>query len=461
MYDHPLANPKIQTTLILLAGLLMVFLFTWLQVSWTMTIALTLGMSLLGILAWRFEWGFVVLLVTRPLLDIFSKNTQFVLGPFTLNLPGLIGLLTAVAAILFLWRQRIVLFGLPLKINFLIFLGLSIFSLVYTVVPDHTFSVIIKFFNISAIFAVSYVLGKQTGNKKLFYYFILMAAVIPQLVGLWQLITGTGFSADGLFNRINGTLVHPNMFSFLLVLEINIYLLLLTIDKQKKYLWLAGLGMAMLLLVFTYTRSAWGGIFLTFLIWGFLRYKKWLTVGLLIAALSLLVWPMTHRFLSSNYDINLSHTQLYQRIVSDPSDDSSFNSRLELWTSISRKIIDKPLLGYGAGSFLAVRTEQIISAHVPPLLQAHNDYLRLAVELGLLGSLTYVSIWLGLLVLGIKAMWHMTDLSQQAYSILIVSLVPSFMLISFFDNLLRSTAIMWLLMASLGFALAALHPKHA
>ena len=446
-----LLQKKQLLSLTLLAGAALTLAAYLTDYDWKIYLSALLALIFVALLARKFAWGFVALLALRPVLDLAEGNL-FYLGPLSLNPAGLAGLLLVAVSTLFLLANHQILKNLPVKLPVALLLGLAGFSILYSPSPSDSIAELIKLLNIFLIFSAAFVIAIKDRSTDKYLTAILAGTGLPCLLGLWQLISSSGgFSGDGLTNRLTGSFIHPNLFAFFLVITANlvIYFLIGARDKFVRLAWLGALGLNFLLILFTYTRGAWLGLTISGLVWGMLFFSKrllaWLAGWLVLLTLAtLLVWPLAEQ----NFD--LVGSQLYQRLTAGSLvKDASLQSRLEVWQRARQAFLKKPMTGYGLGTFILVESGQINSS-ATPLLEAHNDYFRLAVELGIFGALLYIFIWLAFARISVRALKSGLGKKRPAGA-LVLALALTFLVVSFFDNILRFTAVLWLLWTTLGF----------
>ncbi|CAN5224205.1 O-antigen ligase family protein [soil metagenome] len=85
--------------------------------------------------------------------------------------------------------------------------------------------------------------------------------------------------------------------------------------------------------------------------------------------------------------------------------DQNVSERLYLWHSAEQMVLDSPLIGRGPGSFSTEHQEYVdrLPISVDHLLDvAHNTYLEVAAELGVLGLLGFLAI----MVVGFRGAWQ-------------------------------------------------------
>jgi O-antigen ligase len=114
----------------------------------------------------------------------------------------------------------------------------------------------------------------------------------------------------------------------------------------------------------------------------------------------------------------------------------SFGGRFRLWTAGMHAFFDRPIMGYGAASFRAVITPELgYMAQV-----AHNSYLSIMVEEGLIGLLLFLSM-LGLVFLDVL---RLPRLDRRFALVLLATLCVAMLPLTWEDE-----KPVWLIMAAL------------
>jgi len=132
-------------------------------------------------------------------------------------------------------------------------------------------------------------------------------------------------------------------------------------------------------------------IFLSFFIIIFWQKKRLI----FLSVLSLLVINSIAYFLSPNFKNRIDSIRI-QLSHLEKNKVNSLNTRYYLYSYSYEKIKEKPLMGYGTGSF--VKEFSSISEHATKILAGihktpHNNYLFIWFELGLIGLLVFLSIF--------------------------------------------------------------------
>lgn len=161
----------------------------------------------------------------------------------------------------------------------------------------------------------------------------------------------------------------------------------------------------------SYTRASWLSILASFGIMGCLliriKFQTLVIGGVLIAGGALLFQDQILTELSRNKKESDDDIANHVKSVSNISSDPSNLERLNRWSSAYRMFLDKPVVGFGPGTYTfqyapyQISSEMsIISTHAGDQGNVHSEYLRPLCESGITGLLTVLSIvlfttWMG------------------------------------------------------------------
>lgn len=275
---------------------------------------------------------------------------------------------------------------------------------------------------------------------------LLASAIIPSIFGFWQIFTETGFKDEAGFTRIYGSFAHPNAFSYFLViiLTLLIYFFIIAESRKAKRWYLSSILLGITLLVFTYSRGAWLAFLIILLLFGLLKYRKLLFKSLIIVVLStLLLWGIDN-FFQKNYNfsplLNFAPSRRLIETFSLQPYTSSF-WRIELWQEMIDVFWKRPILGHGLGSFEEEALKQ--RGFYAGSLEAHNDFLHLSVELGIIGLVSYILLILIVLKNIIKIYRKTEDKNFKIFILSFLCLFISLFLVSSVENILRNTIVQW------------------
>lgn len=237
------------------------------------------------------------------------------------------------------------------------------------------------------------VAGAARGSKdveRLGDWTLLGAAAIAFVVNpVFAIVTGGRAGEDGVY-RIGSIGVHQNPFSFYLLAMLILAFVRLLERRQARYAVLAAaLGVWMVL---TYTRitflAALVALALLGVAWSWMArsYKVLAAAAVAGAALCWVLLPVVlertfGRVLTPMELIHLSHdpARLYASM--------NWEGRQALWPLVFGAFLRTPWLGLGLGATTRILGEAFGRVGITV---AHNEYLRLVAETGVVGALLYV-----------------------------------------------------------------------
>ena len=318
---------------------------------------------------------FVIIALTLWVLKYFNEEkTIWVNRP--LNLPIFLFMLIMSISLL---ESKFFITSLR---DYLIFLSyfLIYFLIINNIENNHQFYAFVKLFFIVSFIVSSYTIMQYYG----------LDPYLRELGGLTSTIGQKNLISNYL------ALIFPLVFSFFLLEEI----------KKNKIFFFLLLSIIYTVLMICQSRGIWISIFFTLLIGIYFIYnlriikvfqenRKWL-IYLLITFLTITV------IYSTNNPLNKSLLTVPQRALSTFDElDPSINTRLLIWRNTYQMIKDKPLLGLGIGTFkmnyLDYQAEFL--KNNPDYIKywtfprdAHNEYLQIGAELGLLGLGIFIAI---------------------------------------------------------------------
>jgi O-antigen ligase len=433
-------NKKIAALLIIPAlALLSILLLS--QENFIFSLFLIIFYCVFTIAFFNNKTGLYLILLLRPCLDYFT-GSKIIFWRFSFNLAGIFAGLTIILSLFVILKNLKKNSKAPLKKAWIIFLIPLLLSLFFTSAIRTGITEIARYISIILIFYSAFLLTENNKDLAKTIKIIILSAIIPSIAAVWQYLAKTGLTIpfEGVYNRVYGTFAHPNLLAFYLLLAISLCLVVFLVSEKKQITILFYGLLSILFLIslgFTYTRSAWIGLALIVFMLGLTRYRKFL----LIAVLAMII---------GYFSIEQINTRLSSFTLKDPS--SSVQWRLNLWKDEARLISKKPLFGYGAGTSddVILRDRGSEAGSSAP----HNDYLRIALEAGLIGLgafLAFIFLVLKNLFLQYK---KQTKPRLKTLSFVVFILIGGFYLISFGDNILANTALQWALWALLGGMLA-------
>jgi len=403
--------------------------------------------------------GFWALLILRNNIDQLSSLKLikiFDLPPF--NLESILGIFILVWGISYILVRKINVLRIPFFWPFFVFIVLNTISLTYTSDFNLSLAEWTKTINLFIIYIIIcfWIQNKDT-SWKTFAKVVGLCSVMPVIFGFWQLFTKTGIYYTPGEVRIFGTFGHPNVFAYFLVLALAILFCdYLSLPKEKrKIISIFGLIAIFILLLFTYARGAWIGIALYLFILGILKYRKQFLATILIlvillgAVFAFSYW--TERY--KGWYWPWQKVPIVSRVINifrPTEEENSVSWRLNLWGDmIKNAFIKKPILGWGLGTFPVIRRQTAIVAPGESI-EAHNDYIRLACEIGALGLLSYLVLYFGILIKAARRWWRNRKSKKAIFYLSFLAVIIVFMVAGIADNLLKATAVQWILWTYFG-----------
>lgn len=236
--------------------------------------------------------------------------------------------------------------------------------------------------------------------------------------------------------------VHPNIMATLMVLLFPLPLIISIRQWQNGRLgtfWLFGLAALAMLGILFLTRSRGGYLAAAvgiMLISGVMGYRRWAITIFVITTLLIGIFIFIEPGSNSS-------------ALSDLSNTDTFAFRLQVWQLALNMIRDFPFTGVGMGDFNAV-AERLYP--FPPMADpsAHNLYLQVAVDLGLIG----LAAWLGILGTSLGKGWRLYWRDGEGSAVFLGLLIgtTSYAVHGLIDLTVwgtRMTIVPWLVLAAL------------
>ena len=230
--------------------------------------------------------------------------------------------------------------------------------------------------------------------------FVCLGMAGASLYGIYQRIQGVEVNRHyvdmtinaGMPGRIDSFYDNPNSFAEMLGLLIPIGIGLFLGAKKKRYrlIGLASASLGSVALIMTYCRASWIGLAASAVVFVFLWYRKLLPALFVLAISAVPFLPST----------------IMTRVLSIfNKNDTSTNSRIPIYQGALRTIRMYPLLGIGLGRDVVQQTIQELGTYgsAGMFIHAHNIFLQLWLEHGLLGVVAFAASIYHCLKQGAKA----------------------------------------------------------
>lgn len=425
-----------------LSALLITLLLLFSNFSLSNVLLSSLLLLLLALSFIDIRLALLSILFLRPILDLSVHNIILSFGDLQINILSLLGVLMIFLVLIFIFSEKFDWHNFKYSYSFyawIIFLFLGVISMFNSFYFSESLKEILRFFSIFASFFLGASLLPSAKNLTWLIKTIIFSALPPSLLALFQFINKTGLPENGIY-RVFGSMTHPNMLAFYLLLSITLAVFLILNLKRTKlevYIYSLLSLFYIFILFLTYTRGAYLALIMIFVIVGVSKFKKFLLVSFLaLIFVYALIPPLQTRFNS-----------IFQ---SDPY--GSVSWRFNLWRDGLEYFQERPWTGYGIGT-----AEKIISVKRDFRLGSpdpHNDYLRIALDGGYPLLASYLLLLLSFFGAIIASYWHESRPRLKNFFIFFLAFGVAVFAMSSGDNILNDTALQWQMWALAGSALA-------
>ncbi len=426
-------------------GLVIAFLpLTWATL-------LVLGCTIVAVTLVHPRFGVLLIVPAVP----FGSVRQVSLGVVNVGITEvLVGLALAAWLMHMVARHAIRVAWPPLTLLIAGFLAILCLSSLGTTSLEHSLKEIVKWVEVLALY-VLVANEMDAAWAKALVFVVLGTGALAALQGIYQFLLQVGpeeFVLFGRFLRAYGTFEQPNPYAGYLGLTFPlaaglVVASVLTVGKRVSGWWLvwaAGTGALMLAaVVMSWSRGAWLGmaaaamaIFAAVVA----RSRRAMLLGvllvviavcvLLVGGFSLVPTSVVQRF--SDFLPYLDIADVRGVEVTDAN--FAVLERMAHWQAALEMWREHLWLGVGIGNYELVYAQYALPLWSLPLGHAHNYYLNVAAESGLLGLVAYLLVWGAALVVS----WRATRRATGWYwgvALGVLGVLVHLSVHNFFDNL--------------------------
>ncbi|WP_321997010.1 O-antigen ligase family protein [Draconibacterium orientale] len=203
-------------------------------------------------------------------------------------------------------------------------------------------------------------------------------------------------------------------------------------SKNIKLLAVGALAVVTLGFLLSYSRAAWLSIIVAFSVWSIIklriRFKPLFITLITIIGLFLLFQSQILMKLEQNSEESSANMMTHISSMSNISSDASNLERINRWSCAVRMFADKPVVGYGPGTYMfkyaryqLSKDRTIISTNSADGGNAHSEYLGPMAESGVLGLATYLLIIILVIYTAVNTYTRLTD--YRLRSIVLAALI--------------------------------------
>jgi putative inorganic carbon (HCO3(-)) transporter len=217
--------------------------------------------------------------------------------------------------------------------------------------------------------------------------------------------------------------------------------------RKVKFVSLAVLGVLLLGFVLSYSRAAWLSVAGSLVVWGMIRlkirFKPVFITFLTIIALFFVFQKQIFMKLEQNTEQSSANFMTHISSMSNITTDASNLERINRWSCAIRMFADKPVFGYGPGTYMfqyapyqLSKDRTIISTNSADGGNAHSEYLGPLAESGVMGLLTYLLIIGVVIYTAVHAYMRLKDKRLKAFVLTAVVSLITYYVHGFLNNFL-------------------------
>jgi putative inorganic carbon (hco3(-)) transporter len=196
------------------------------------------------------------------------------------------------------------------------------------------------------------------------------------------------------------------------------------ISRIRRCLALSLLGVFLVALFFSYSRAAWLSIVAALAIWTIIRLKipvsTLFAFSLIALVLILVLRRDIVRVMEQNRQDSSANFTEHVRSITNITSDASNLERINRWKSAIRMFRERPLLGWGPGTYMFQYApfqysydRTIISTNLSDGGDAHSEYISPLAESGLPGMLSFLLVVFFTLLTGFRLLGRLKKRNER------------------------------------------------
>lgn len=380
----------------------------------------------------------VLIILTRAAGDLFFNASHFTIGGLGIGIGGLINAFVILISVILVLEDPKT-FPRRYALAWIVFLVITFYGSIVTPVRSDAIRSWLGLVSYFAIFVSAYSLIKSVDDFKFCIKLVLWSSVIPVLYSFIDITLN--FSRSGVDGfRLKSTFGHANIFAFYLLLIISFIFYYIKNNQEEinvkiNFFLFAYLLLLLGLLILTKTRSAWFACSLMFVLYAVFFERRYFLYIFLIMVSALFIPGVGDRLadLSQGNEV-VTYSKL-----------NSYAWRVYVWQSAFAWT--KPqdyFIGHGMQSFREY-AKVFFPMSGGNFVGAHNVYVQYLFEIGIIGTLSYLSIYCRILI----DLFKMMKFNKLGGFFLIVTII-SYLICSFSDNMLDYLSFNWYLWFVIG-----------
>jgi len=290
-----------------------------------------------------------------------------------------------------------------LSLTYILFILWALFSVFYAINPTEVIVNVSRQFNVLLMFISMVILLFSINNFNYLFWIIsifLSVEIYAVLIDAFNLINING-RIDG--GQLKGVTANRNITAFSLALKIPFVLFLIHISKNSfiKFGLSTIIFLAALCLTMIQSRASFialGFISLFYIIIQIFLFKEENKRFKRLFQIGFLVFPIIFAVLTNQFFLADKGADVIRRAstISIQTEDDSIKQRLRYYEDVVTHITSNPFIGVGIGNWKLKSIDydsKDIRGYVVPY-HAHSDFIQIGAELGIIGFLLYLGIFI-------------------------------------------------------------------
>ncbi len=331
---------------------------------------------------------------------------------------------------------------------FVAFLGLEALSVFFANSPSEVFFPLLRDGSMVLLFLYVYQLVEQPQSKIILARAIMLASLAMVAYAIFQIFQFDAWGEKEKLYEISSLMAHRNLLASALLLALP-WLLFTIIQPNlpSRIVAILVLSSSVALIYFLESRTVWlalvSSLVAFFMAPPFskllvrIKPKKLLITGLLV----LLAVTLSFTFLKyQNRAVNKKAQELKTSLNISAEAEKNFtvSERVLLWKASLNMIWDSECCGVGAGNwkiYFPAYGSDIWRARqgMVQFQRPHNDFIWVLAELGILGLLLYISIFINTFSRALHNLASANTQSERLFTQLLISGLVAYLVISFFS----------------------------
>jgi putative inorganic carbon (HCO3(-)) transporter len=343
---------------------------------------------------------------------------------------------------------------------------LNLIWILITTITSSMFVVSLKFLIARIWFLIGFYflatqLFKSTGNmRKYIWLYTLSMAIVVGII-FYKLSNYGFFNQKAAHNAVRPFFVdHTSYGAILALLAPVIAGFIFSDPKIKGFLRLVVIAVFAFLLMatlFSYTRAAWVSLIAALVIFILVKLKiKFAflaTVGFVVLLFIFSYWQEIVIKLEQNRQDSSKELAEHVKSISNVTTDASNLERLNRWSCAWRMFKERPVFGWGPGTYMfqyapfqISRERTPISTDFANLGNAHSEYIGPLAESGFLGTITFIAIVVSTLITGFRVYRTQENRFIRTLSLTLLLGLISYYIHGMMNNFLdtdKASALFW------------------